>query len=99
MKSTWEIIEELKRMECVNYAHYSAPKLCTKDARDRLEELQKDLNREKSRSQAHFENYLEMLKRAGQHAAALMRIRDCDFVITLPDRMDAVRAIAREALE
>lgn len=31
--------------------------------------------------------------------AALQRIRDCDFVITLPDRMDAVRQIAREALE
>jgi hypothetical protein len=31
--------------------------------------------------------------------AALERIRDCDWVITLPDRMDAVRTIAREALE
>jgi hypothetical protein len=30
---------------------------------------------------------------------ALKRIRDCNFTITLPDRMDAVRAIAREALE
>ena len=30
---------------------------------------------------------------------ALERIRDCDFVITLPDRMDAVRAMARETLE
>jgi hypothetical protein len=30
---------------------------------------------------------------------SLRRIRDCNFVITLPDRMDAVRAIAREALE
>lgn len=30
---------------------------------------------------------------------ALQRIRDCDWVITLPDRMDAVRQIAREALE
>lgn len=30
---------------------------------------------------------------------ALERIRDCDFVITLPDRMDAVRRIAREALQ
>ena len=30
---------------------------------------------------------------------ALERIRDCNFVITLPDRMDAVRQIAREALE
>lgn len=31
--------------------------------------------------------------------SALKRIRDCEFVITLPDRMDAVRSIAREALE
>ena len=30
---------------------------------------------------------------------ALERIRDCDFTITLPDRMDAVRKIAREALQ
>jgi len=30
---------------------------------------------------------------------ALQRIAGLDFVITLPDRMDAVRAIAREALE
>ena len=39
---------------------------------------------------------LEKLK---TYRTALQRIRDCDFVITLPDRMDAVRAIAREALE
>lgn len=38
-------------------------------------------------------------KRADVYKRALKRIRDCDFVITLPDRMDAVRAIAREALE
>jgi hypothetical protein len=38
-------------------------------------------------------------KRAEKLETALTRIRDCDFVITLPDRMDAVRAIAREALE
>ena len=30
---------------------------------------------------------------------ALERLRDCDWVITPHDRMDAVRAIAREALE
>lgn len=30
---------------------------------------------------------------------ALTRLRDCDWVITLPDRMDAVRDIARKALE
>lgn len=29
---------------------------------------------------------------------ALYRLRDCDFVISLPDRMDAVREIARAAL-
>jgi hypothetical protein len=31
--------------------------------------------------------------------AALERLRDCDWVITLPGRMDAVRDIARAALE
>ena len=30
--------------------------------------------------------------------AALVRLRDCDWTISLPDRMDAVREIAREAL-
>ena len=30
--------------------------------------------------------------------AALRKLRDCDWVITLPDRMDAVRDIAKEAL-
>lgn len=30
---------------------------------------------------------------------ALKRIAGCDWVITLPDRMDAVRKIARDALE
>jgi hypothetical protein len=29
---------------------------------------------------------------------ALIRLRDCDWVVTLPDRMDAVRDIARQAL-
>ena len=42
---------------------------------------------------------LEAIDRIRKLEAALMRIRDCDFVITLPDRMDAVRQIAREALE
>lgn len=31
--------------------------------------------------------------------SALIRLRDCDWTISLPDRMDAVREIAREALE
>ena len=33
-----------------------------------------------------------------RYREALERLRDCDWVITLPDRMDAVRAIARKAL-
>ena len=45
----------------------------------------------------------ELLEQAAQRLSeletALKRIRDCDCVITLPDRMDAVRAIAMEALE
>ncbi len=30
--------------------------------------------------------------------AALERLRDCDWVISLPDRMDAVRTIAADAI-
>ena len=41
----------------------------------------------------------EAEKRAEMLTVALERIRDCNFTITLPDRMDAVRQIAREALE
>lgn len=44
MKSTIQIISELEQMERVQWGHYSAPKLCTKDARDKLEELQFLLN-------------------------------------------------------
>lgn len=42
---------------------------------------------------------LDAADRLEKLQAALERIRDCDWVITLPDRMDAVRQIAREALE
>lgn len=58
----------------------------------------------------YFENHEEQLRceeqltsklfrRIAKLEAALERIRDCDWVISLPDRMDAVRDIAREALE
>ena len=42
---------------------------------------------------------LDAAERIEKLEYALERIRDCGFVITLPDRMDAVRAIAREALK
>ena len=40
MKSTIQIISELEQMERVQWGHYSAPELCTKDARLKLEELE-----------------------------------------------------------
>lgn len=38
--TTEKIIEDLQRMEGINFSHYSAPKLCTKIARERLRALQ-----------------------------------------------------------
>ena len=53
--------------------------------------------------QAQYQKLLTALNDTEKHMNtfkhALERIRDCDFIITLPDRMDAVRQIAREALE
>ena len=40
----------------------------------------------------------EARKDSNRMREALTRLRDCDWVISLPDRMDAVRKIAREAL-
>ena len=40
----------------------------------------------------------ELRARVAELEGALTRLRDCDWTITLPDRMDAVRDIAREAL-
>ena len=39
-----------------------------------------------------------LAERVAELGDALIRLRDCDFVITPTDRMDAVRKIAREAL-
>lgn len=38
--TTEKIIEDLEKMEGINFSHYSAPKLCTKNARERLTALQ-----------------------------------------------------------
>jgi ribosomal protein L1 len=40
----------------------------------------------------------ELREKIAKLESALIRLRDCDWVITLPDRMDGVRKIAREAL-
>ena len=40
----------------------------------------------------------ELSRRVAVYEAALVRLRDCDWTISLPDRMDSVRDIAREAI-
>ena len=40
-----------------------------------------------------------MTEQRDRLAEALQKLADCDWVITLPDRMDAVREIANEALK
>lgn len=53
----------------------------------------------KDRMLAALKCTIELLEENEKLRDALERICDCDFVITLPDRMDAVRKIAREALQ
>lgn len=56
--------------------------------RDALREMVKEECEENFRLRAENERL----------RTALIRLRDCDWTITLPDRMDAVREIARKAL-
>jgi hypothetical protein len=42
---------------------------------------------------------LALMDERDRYRTALERLRDCDWTISLPDRMDAVRDIARAALE
>ena len=69
-------------------------------------ELEAELARMTRQSDKHYWDYVQASARVDKLSVelrearqALTRIRDCDWVITLPDRMDAVRQIAREALE
>jgi hypothetical protein len=60
-------------------------------------ERERDEAREQLSAAKHFlEKYIVERDEARE---ALQRIADCDFVITLPDRMDAVRKIANDALK
>lgn len=43
--------------------------------------------------------YIKTAEQRDRLAEALQKLADCDWVISLPDRMDAVRSIAREALQ
>ena len=67
-----------------------------------MSENEIDWERE-AQKQLHIRVFVEMQnedlrKERDRYQKALLRLRDCDWVITLPDRMDAVREIAREAL-
>ena len=53
---------------------------------------------EKSEHTALFEEMQRLREENERLRAALRKLRDCDWVITPADRMDAVREIAREAL-
>ena len=73
---------------------------------------QRDEARQKIENQAERITYLEgatnhangtpltkAIEQRNRLAEALQKLADCDWVITLPDRMDAVRTIANEALQ
>lgn len=71
-----------------------------------LAEQAAQLEAEKIRSAAILESIdgcagkvAELKQQLAELREALTRIRDCDWVITLPDRMDAVRDMARAALQ
>ena len=68
-----------------------------------LRELCRKLERERDEARECFQTAM-LLSGAykderDKARAALQRIADCDWVITLPNRMDAVRKIARDTLE
>jgi hypothetical protein len=46
-----------------------------------------------------FDEMARLERERDEARKALQRLADCDWVITLPNRMDAVRKIARDALE
>jgi len=64
--------------------------------RTAFEELNRKLHQSMTGPCPWLEHENQTIKRL---RAALERLRDCDWVVSLPDRMDAVRKIARQALE
>jgi hypothetical protein len=73
------------RADCENETKWAAHYLAdAQNARARAERAEGELAREREKVRALRE--------------ACERLRDCDWVISLPDRMDAVRDIARAAL-
>ena len=71
---------------------------CMRYAADKMEELEQQRDEAVNNYETAVLREHRMQEQRDRLAEALREIADCDFVITLPDRMDAVRAIAREAL-
>ena len=68
-------------------------------SRDRAWKLARERNHWKKESLEQARLLAMSADREEKLRAALQRLADCDWVISLPDRMDAVRKIAREALQ
>ncbi|HDZ62779.1 MAG TPA: hypothetical protein ENH40_06515 [Nitrospirae bacterium] len=64
-----------------------------------LDELEKELAQDRKMFSDVWDRLKEAEKERDRYKLALEKLRDCDWVISLPDRMDAVRKIAREALK
>ena len=61
--------------------------------------LEKELLCEEHRFNDLSDQFAELAHRKDRYEAALIKLKNCDWVITPKDRMDAVREIARNALE
>ena len=61
--------------------------------------LEKELLCEELRFCDLSDQFAALAKTKDRYEAALIKLKDCDWVITPHDRMDAVREIARKALE
>jgi hypothetical protein len=68
-------------------------------ARNFGNQMERERNHWKSESLEQAKLLAMSADREEKLRVALQRLADCDWVISLPDRMDAVRKIAREALQ
>ncbi len=64
-----------------------------------VEAISVQIQKEEDRNHASVEEIAWLQNRIKVLEAGLVRLRDCDWTVSLPDRMDAVREIAREALK
>jgi len=63
-----------------------------------IQRLKNDLAGWQYTNRVNCQTMEAMKAEIAHYRAELTRLRDCDWVISLPDRMDAVRDIAKEAL-